>query len=696
VNDNLPISYLDEPYEVFLQASGGIPPYQWSVQSELLWIVASEQTAGQWYLSGTPDSPTPLTGTDVTIFVTDSSYADGKTEQKTLKLVTNECEENERRNCFVPEGEVCMNGSQRCVGDTWEQCYASQGPSTDIDHCGGNCEPCDLAKSESCNNGTCACGNGSPCPGSQICCYGKCYDAPACGDCGNEIRDGIEECDKDDFGGESCQTLGYYGGQLKCDENCRYDLIECMIAGKCGDNSRNGPEECDGTDLASGNCEQLSYLSGDLECANNCVYDYSNCCGDGTTGSTEQCDDVNSDTWDGCDDCLINDFFLETSTEAQSHPSIAVDESGKFVIVWEGNIPNDLDNVISGLRFNQQGIPIGGDFRIDMSPDGNQRDPDIAMTPQGNFVVVWSGKSRSGTDSEIFGRIYDATGNPIGDEFQVNTYTINSQQAPSVAIAPTGDFIVVWESFGDQDGSASGIYGQRYNSAGLPQGDEFRINTSVANAQVDPDVAIDSTGRFFVVWTSSHLDFTQGDIFYQRFDCDGTPIGNEIQINTHTENSQTNPSIAFSSDGSAVVVWDSDGQDGSGSGVYAQLYDNTGSPLGSEFQVNSYTISNQILSSVSRNGSGEFVVLWTSEGQDGWAFGIFGQRFNSDGARIGGEFQVNIYFEDWQVEPKIALDPDGNFFAAWMGIAPPGTGSGWVVLCQRYNNGNLPRGREPW
>ena len=54
-----------------------------------------------------------------------------------------------------------------------------------------------------------------------------------------------------------------------------------------------------------------------------------------------------------------------------------------------------------------------------------------------------------------------------------------------------------------------------------------------------------------------------------------------------------------------------------------------GNPLGPEFRVNTYTTNEQRLPSVAADGSGNFVVAWTSR-QDGSGYGVFGQRFCSD------------------------------------------------------------------
>lgn len=50
----------------------------------------------------------------------------------------------------------------------------------------------------------------------------------------------------------------------------------------------------------------------------------------------------------------------------------------------------------------------------------------------------------------------------MGPEFRVNTYFTGTQAEPSARYDPFGNFVVVWRSTG-QDGSADGIFGQRFS-----------------------------------------------------------------------------------------------------------------------------------------------------------------------------------------------------------------------------------------
>src|SRR5690606_22070419 len=79
--------------------------------------------------------------------------------------------------------------------------------------------------------------------------------------------------------------------------------------------------------------------------------------------------------------------------------------------------------------------------------------------------------------------------------------------------------------------------------------------------------------------------------------------------------------------GGFVVTWISDGQDGSSYGVYAQVYDASGAPVGDEIQVNTHTSGYQLAPQIAAVEGGGFVVTWQSDGQDGSNYGVYAQRY---------------------------------------------------------------------
>ncbi len=216
----------------------------------------------------------------------------------------------------------------------------------------------------------------------------------------------------------------------------------------------------------------------------------------------------------------------------------------------------------------------------------------------------------------------------------VNTHTTSDQRYP--AVAAEGDFLVVWASAG-QDGSASGIFGQRLDGTGTPVGSEFLVNTHTPADQTSPAVARDSMGGFIVVWESDGQDGSANGIFGQRYNASGTAVGIEFVVNTYTTGDQSDPAIAVDASGDFVVVWTSDAQDGGANGVFGQRYDATGVLAGGEFQVNTHTTADQQNPGVATDGSGDFVVTWESPGQDGSNGGIFARRYACAGSCTGGD-----------------------------------------------------------
>jgi hypothetical protein len=290
-------------------------------------------------------------------------------------------------------------------------------------------------------------------------------------------------------------------------------------------------------------------------------------------------------------------------------------------------------------------------------------------------------------------RVAATQGDPVGPEFRVNTYTSNIQATPRIAADSSGSsFVVVWES--TNQASGVDVFGQRFDAnSGAPLGPEFRVNTYTTTGQDDASVASDSAGNFVVVWRSYGPDGSASGVLGQRFSSSGTPQGAEFRVNTYTTNSQRAPWVASGLAGDFVVVWTSDSQDGSGNGVFGQRFDSAGAPQGAEFRVNTYTTGNQALHpTVALDGSGNFVVVWTSPGQDGSGQGIFGQRFASSGAPQGAEFRVNSFTTGDQLYPAVAADSGGNFVVAWGSDAQDGAGGG--VFGQRFDAAGAPLGPE--
>jgi hypothetical protein len=279
----------------------------------------------------------------------------------------------------------------------------------------------------------------------------------------------------------------------------------------------------------------------------------------------------------------------------------------------------------------------------------------------------------------------EAWAEKVGPEFRVNTHTENIQSTSSVAALADGGFVVTWQSYG-QDGSGWGLYGQRYQANGTPLGNEFRVNTTTAGSQLWPCQTALADGGFVVTWHSHGQDGSKIGVYGQRYRANGTPRGNEFRVNTTTAGSQYYPSVAALADGGFVVTWQSYLQ------VYGQRYRANGTPRGNEFRVNTTTADAQRDASVAALADGGFVVSWDSLLQDGSGWGVYGQRYRANGTPHGKEFRVNTTTASDQRFTSVAALADGGFVVTWASKFQDG--SSWGIYSQRYRANGTRRGNE--
>ena len=227
----------------------------------------------------------------------------------------------------------------------------------------------------------------------------------------------------------------------------------------------------------------------------------------------------------------------------------------------------------------------------------------------------------------------------------------------------------------------------------VPVGAESQVNTYTTYHQNYPSVATDADGDFVVVWTSygsSGSDSSGDSIQGQRYDSAGSPVGSQFQCNTYTTLNQRVPSVAAAGDGDFVVVWQGQGlgSDSSGYGIQGQRYYGAGGAAGGQFQVNTYTTLNQRVPSVSAEGDGNFVVVWQSLGSSGSDTSddsVQGQRYDSAGSAVGSQFQVNSYTTNYQRLPSVSAEGDGDFVVVWQSLGSSGSdSSGESIQLQRY------------
>jgi len=351
---------------------------------------------------------------------------------------------------------------------------------------------------------------------------------------------------------------------------------------------------------------------------------------------------------------------------------------------FPNNVDTDNDGLLDGEEFV---MLLGSESKIDPSSYPQNR-PSVSSNGT-TYLVTWESEYQDGDGYGIFGRFYDNNANQISNEFQINSYTTNEQTHPSVSSNGT-TYLVTWKSYCSYE-YGSVIYGQFYNNDGTPLGSEFQINSYTTYTQNRPSASVSSNGTtYLITWVSDGQDGeSRSEIYGQFYNNDGTALGSEFQINTYTTSWQGVPSV--SSNGTTyLITWSSNGQDGHYNGLYGRFYDNDGTALGSEFQINTYTISSQRDPSVSSNGT-TYLITWVSYGQDGDRGGIYGQFYNNDGTALGSEFQINTYTTNDQTEPSV-LSNGNTYLVTWKSSHL--YGSGYEIYGKFYNNDGTPLSSE--
>jgi len=352
--------------------------------------------------------------------------------------------------------------------------------------------------------------------------------------------------------------------------------------------------------------------------------------------------------------------------------------------------PQNLPNQAPTVLIDAIGSPLGTETKVDSSPTFSDLRPALATLAGGGHVAVWASSGQDGSSYGIYAQRHDANGVPLGAETRVNTYTTNTQIDPAIAALTGGGYVVVWESVG-QDFGAEGVFAQRYDANGVPQGAEARVNTTTMQSQKAATVASLAGGGYVVAWQSTDQDGSSDGIFLQRHDATGNRLGGETLVNNTTLGFQVEPAIASLAGGGFVVVWYSATQDpGNNAGVFMQRYSDSGARLGTETRVNTTLPDHQLNPAIAALAGGGFVVVWQSNAQDGSDYGIYAQRYDAAGVPQGSETRVNTVTAGSQINPAVAALTGGGYVVTWQGPDASGTG----VYAQRYDAAGVARGPE--
>jgi hypothetical protein len=292
----------------------------------------------------------------------------------------------------------------------------------------------------------------------------------------------------------------------------------------------------------------------------------------------------------------------------QINPAIATLNNSNVVVVWasyDQAATNSMQDVYAKI-FSPNGNTVSNEFLVNQFINYNQRTPTVAALSGGGFVVAWVTEQEQtaapnlGTNSSVY---YSATN----------------------IVTPSVD-----------------IYARLYQSSGTPVGNEFPIDTNVLTC-ANPDVAAASDGSFLVAWSGrdSAAVANGWDVYARTFSSAGVGGATE-RLNTYLPGDQYAPRLsAIGLD--YLAVWTSMGQDGSLQGVYGQFVHNNGVLVGGELRVNTTTFSRQMQPVVASDGVDQFVAVWSGYTGNPNSFDLFAQRYINVGSVLDAMSAPFVY-----------------------------------------------------
>ena len=376
---------------------------------------------------------------------------------------------------------------------------------------------------------------------------------------------------------------------------------------------------------------------------------------------------------------------VNTSTAGlQGSPAITALEGGDYVIAWQTYHEGDGKADIYVQRYDADGNKVGGELKVNTDGDSTQNTVHLTETSDGGFVVAWHDADEGGSDgSGINAQRFDADGNTVGAEFDINTTTTGDQTPTGLVATSDGGFWAVWNSVPPDSADYITVM-QKFGSDNQPVGSETTVNTTTAGIQYGGSIAMLDNGNLVVTWRSENVDGDQEAVVSQLYDANGTPIGGETQVNTTTAGAQYGSDVTALADGGYVISFKAAGHiNGSGSGVYFQRYDASGNAVGSETEIEFASGTASIDGvRIEASPSGGFVAVWAT--YDNSNYDVFMSRFDANGNVI----EDNVTIADGtghQLYPEVTVLENGNVIFTWEDREPT-DGSSYGVFQKVYKN----------
>lgn len=319
----------------------------------------------------------------------------------------------------------------------------------------------------------------------------------------------------------------------------------------------------------------------------------------------------------------------------------------------------------------------------------DQQSTALAVNAQGDRVIVYAGYRDDDPDG-VFYRQYPHN-EPPRDVLLANVERRQEQSTPSVVVADSGNFAIVWQGRGRDEiaglRDTFGVFLRWFNSQGQPLSGEVIVNQQIEGVQEHADLALMPDGSLVVVWSGASREDASG-VYARRFSTTGQPLGPQVLLHTPDAVRHDFPSVDVAQDGSIYVTWSRRTGGDSAWDIFVRKLNSQLQPLSEPLLIGASAqhpelAGTQVRSRIATLPNGESIVTWSAFDPSQQQWNIAAQRLSAAGTLIGEPFRVNRQSGGVQKDPDIAVSSDGRFVISWTrGLW---NGSGWEVVASVFD-----------
>jgi hypothetical protein len=217
------------------------------------------------------------------------------------------------------------------------------------------------------------------------------------------------------------------------------------------------------------------------------------------------------------DGIAVTDQFTVNLLFDCRYPDVAMGCGDHFIVTWMQTHSSSSPNIIMARKLNIDASEVTPPFQVNSSDFFSVTKPSIAANGLDYFVITWAGHFEAASLDDIYARKYNDNCIAETSEFMVNSITEGLQENPNVAINGSHEFVITWNSEQAYNENMKEVYGQRYDQFNKPIGDQIHINTYVVDDQKYPAVLLYENGNFITIWQSFGQNTSDYDVIADKF-----------------------------------------------------------------------------------------------------------------------------------------------------------------------------------